>query len=62
METDIFSDILMILKTEFIKRNEPIFFYLSDLGNIKRFRTFIMFINKSEKQGMYNDVYFLFYN
>lgn len=57
MESDIFSDILMTLKTEFMeKRNEPIFSYLKDLSNVKRFRTFIMFINNSEKQGVYNDV------
>lgn len=60
MESDIFSDILMTLKTEFMKRNEPIFSYLKDLSNVKRFRAFIMFISNSEKQGMYNN--FLFYN
>lgn len=60
MESYIFSDILMILKTEFMKRNEPIFSYLKDLSNIKRFRAFIMFINNSEKQGMYNCAFSFF--
>ncbi|KAL0131847.1 hypothetical protein PUN28_003004 [Cardiocondyla obscurior] len=53
MESDIFSDILMILKTEFMrKRNEPVLSYLIDLSNVKRFRTFIMFLNKSEKYDL----------
>ncbi|XP_018401543.1 PREDICTED: RNA polymerase II-associated protein 3 isoform X2 [Cyphomyrmex costatus] len=52
METDIFSDILTILKTEFMKRKEPIFSYLKDLSNIKRFRAFTMFISNSEKQDL----------
>jgi len=52
MESYIFSGILMILKTEFVKRNEPIFSFLKDLSNIKRFRAFIMFINNSEKQDL----------
>lgn len=54
MEPDIFSDILATLKTEFIKKQEPIFSYLKDLSNINRFRAFIMFISNSEKEGMYN--------
>ena len=62
METDIFSGILTTLKTEFMKRKEPIFSYLKDLSNIKRFRAFIMFINNSEKQGVYNDAHFILYN
>jgi len=52
METYIFSGILITLKTEFMRRNEPIFSYLKDLSNVKRFRAFIMFISNSEKQGM----------
>ncbi|KAG5314107.1 RPAP3 protein, partial [Acromyrmex insinuator] len=52
METDIFSGILTTLKIEFMKRKEPIFSYLKDLSNIKRFRAFIMFISNSEKQDL----------
>ncbi|XP_011637752.1 RNA polymerase II-associated protein 3 [Pogonomyrmex barbatus] len=52
METDIFSDILATLKTEFTKRREPIFSYLKDLSNVKRFRAFTMFISSSEKQDL----------
>lgn len=52
MESDIFSDILAVLKTEFMKQEEPIFSYLKDLSDVKRFRTFIMFISNLEKQGI----------
>ncbi|KAL6423103.1 hypothetical protein ACFW04_010534 [Cataglyphis niger] len=52
MESDIFSDILTILKTEFMKREEPIFLYLKNLSDVKRFRTLIMFISNSEKQDL----------
>lgn len=52
MESNIFSDILTTLKTEFVRRNEPIFSYLKDLSNVKRFRAFIMFISNSEKQDL----------
>lgn len=60
MESDIFSDILTILKTEFMKREEPIFLYLKNLSDVKRFRTLIMFISNSEKQGIYNDIHLFF--
>lgn len=57
MESDIFSDILAILKTEFMKRKEPIFLYLKNLSDVKRFRALIMFISNIEKQGIiYNDI------
>lgn len=52
MESDIFSGILMILKTEFMKREESIFQYLKNLSNVKRFRALIMFISNLEKQGI----------
>ncbi|XP_012538011.2 RNA polymerase II-associated protein 3 [Monomorium pharaonis] len=52
MESNIFSEILTTLKTEFMRRNEPIFSYLKDLRNVKRFRAFIMFINNSEKEDL----------
>lgn len=52
MESDIFSNILVTLKTEFVAKHEPIFSYLKDLSNIKRFRAFIMFISNSEKQDL----------
>lgn len=60
MESDIFSDILTILKTEFMKREEPIFLYLKNLSDVKRFRTLIMFISNLEKQGIYNDIHLFF--
>lgn len=52
MESDIFSDILAILKTEFMKQEEPIFPYLKALSDVKRFRALIMFISNSEKQDL----------
>lgn len=52
MESNIFSDILTILNTEFIKRKEPIFFYLKDLSDVKRFRTFVMFLSNSERKDL----------
>lgn len=52
MESDIFSDILVILKTEFMKREEPIFSYLKNLSNVKRFRALVMFISNLEKQDL----------
>lgn len=51
MESSIFSDILAILKTEFVKRKESIFSYLKDLSDVRRFRALVMFISNSEKQG-----------
>ncbi|XP_011139128.1 RNA polymerase II-associated protein 3 isoform X2 [Harpegnathos saltator] len=52
MESNIFSDILTVLKTKFIKRQESIFSYLKDLSNVRRFRALIMFTSNSEKQDL----------
>ncbi|XP_076164382.1 RNA polymerase II-associated protein spaghetti [Ptiloglossa arizonensis] len=52
MESDIFSEILEVLRIEFIKRKEFIFSYLQDLSKVKRFRAFIMFISNSEKESL----------
>nr|XP_012145173.1 PREDICTED: RNA polymerase II-associated protein 3 [Megachile rotundata]XP_012145174.1 PREDICTED: RNA polymerase II-associated protein 3 [Megachile rotundata] len=53
MESDIFSEILEVLKTEFIKRKEQIIFsYLKDLSQVKRFRALIMFISNSDKENL----------
>lgn len=53
MESDIFCQIIEVLKIEFIKRKDLIFHYLKDLSQVKRFRTFIMFISDSDKESMY---------
>lgn len=53
MESDIFSEILEVLKTEFVKTKEPLFRYLRDLSEVKRFRALIMFISNSEKESGY---------
>ena len=52
MESDIFSEILEVLKVEFVKRKEPIFCYLRDLSQVKRFRALIMFVSNSEKENL----------
>ncbi|XP_028524245.1 RNA polymerase II-associated protein 3 isoform X2 [Apis cerana] len=52
MESDIFCQIIEILKIEFIKRKDLIFHYLKDLSQVKRFRTFIMFISDSDKKSL----------
>lgn len=60
MESDIFSDILIILKIEFMKREEPIFSYLKHLSDVKRFRALVMFISNLEKQGICNNIHLFF--
>ncbi|XP_054010521.1 RNA polymerase II-associated protein 3 isoform X1 [Hylaeus anthracinus] len=52
MESDIFSEILEVLKLEFIKRRESIYPYLKDLSEVKRFRALIMFISNDEKRSL----------
>ncbi|XP_034176948.2 RNA polymerase II-associated protein spaghetti isoform X1 [Osmia lignaria lignaria] len=52
MESNIFSEILEVLRTEFMKRKEPIFCYLKDLSQVKRFRALIMFISNSDKKNL----------
>lgn len=53
MESDIFCQIIEILKIEFIRKKDLIFHYLKDLSQVKRFRTFIMFINDNDKKSTY---------
>ncbi|XP_076234299.1 RNA polymerase II-associated protein spaghetti [Calliopsis andreniformis] len=52
MESDIFTDIIEVLKIEFTKRKESVFCYLKDLSEVKRFRALIMFISTSEKESL----------
>ncbi|OAD58122.1 RNA polymerase II-associated protein 3 [Eufriesea mexicana] len=52
MESDIFSQIIEVLRIEFIKRKDPIYYYLKDLSQVKRFRALIMFINSSDKESL----------
>ncbi|XP_076656881.1 RNA polymerase II-associated protein spaghetti isoform X2 [Halictus rubicundus] len=52
MESDIFSDILEVLRIEYIKREEFIFSYLEDLSDVKRFRTLIMFMSNKDKENL----------
>lgn len=60
MESDIFSEVLDILRIEFIARKESVHQYLKDLSQVKRFRALIMFINNAEKNGMYVLYTFIF--
>lgn len=59
MESNIFSDILTTLRTVFVKKQEPIFSYLKDLSDVRRFRALVLFINNYEKQGKI--IYFYIY-
>ncbi|XP_043802645.1 RNA polymerase II-associated protein 3 [Apis laboriosa] len=52
MESDIFCEIIEILKIEFIRKKDLIFHYLKDLSQVKRFRTFIMFISDNDKKSL----------
>lgn len=53
MESDIFVEILEVLRTEFVKRKEQLIFsYLKDLSQVKRFRALIMFISNSDKENI----------
>lgn len=51
MESDIFSQIIEVLGTEFVGRKNPIFDYLKDLSRVKRFRALIMFTSNSDKES-----------
>ncbi|KAI4486915.1 hypothetical protein M0802_012234 [Mischocyttarus mexicanus] len=52
MESDIFSEVLDILRIEFIPRKDSVYEYLECLSQVKRFRALIMFINNAEKEGI----------
>ncbi|XP_012258544.2 RNA polymerase II-associated protein 3 [Athalia rosae] len=52
MEPDIFSEILTILYTEFISRKEPVFRYLEDLAQVKRFGVLTMLMSTSDKNAL----------
>ncbi|XP_012273418.1 RNA polymerase II-associated protein 3 [Orussus abietinus] len=52
MDSEIFSEIIEILKTEFIKRCKPVFAYLKDLSQLKRFRTLVMFMSHVDKEAL----------
>lgn len=52
MEPDTFSEILTILSTEFINREEPLFRYLEDLAQVKRFGALTMFMSVADKKAL----------
>ncbi|CAL7948476.1 unnamed protein product [Xylocopa violacea] len=52
MDSDIFSEILEVLRIEFLKNKDVIFRYLKDLSQVKRFKTLIMFISKNDKESL----------
>ncbi|XP_015516347.1 RNA polymerase II-associated protein 3 [Neodiprion lecontei] len=52
MEPDTFSEILTILSTEFINRKKPLFRYLEDLAQVKRFGALTMFMSTADKNAL----------
>ena len=52
MESDIFSQIIEVLRTKFVGRKNQIFYYLRDLSRVKRFRALIMFTSNSDKENL----------
>ncbi|XP_043278722.1 RNA polymerase II-associated protein 3 [Venturia canescens] len=52
MESNTFSEILQVLRLEFIKQNDPVLDYLKYLSQVKRFRTLTMFMQKTDKEDV----------
>lgn len=52
MEPDIFSQIIQVLRIEFLERKMPVFCYLKDLSNVKRFKTLTMFASNDDKENL----------
>ncbi|XP_015592531.1 RNA polymerase II-associated protein 3 isoform X2 [Cephus cinctus] len=50
LESDTFSEILQILSSKFVVKNEAVFHYLEDLSQVKRFRALIMFMSNADKK------------
>ncbi|XP_017883545.1 RNA polymerase II-associated protein 3 [Ceratina calcarata] len=52
MEPNIFSQIIHVLRAEFVERKKPVFYYLKDLSKVKRFNTLIMFASNNDKDNL----------
>lgn len=53
MESNVFEEIIIVLKEEFIPHKKNIFDYLEQLSNVQRFRTLIMFVERKTKEGLF---------
>ncbi|XP_075215266.1 uncharacterized protein LOC142321157 [Lycorma delicatula] len=51
LESDVFSSMINILSTEFVKYNLPVLNYIEGLLNIRRFEMLMLFMNKQDKEG-----------
>lgn len=60
LESDVFSQILEVLATEFVKANEPVYQYLNGLSNVKRFSALILFASDEDKESTNIFHFFLF--
>lgn len=49
LESDVFSDIIVILSENFVEKNLPTFSYLQSLSNVKRFSALTMFMSSKDK-------------
>lgn len=52
MESNVFEEIIIVLKEEFIPHKKNIFDYLEQLSNVQRFRTLIMFVERKTKEAL----------
>ncbi|XP_014238440.1 RNA polymerase II-associated protein 3 [Trichogramma pretiosum] len=54
MESNIFSDIIIVLNTKFVPNNDKVYEFLFYLSKIKRFRALVLFMTQSEKEALQN--------
>ncbi|XP_066585743.1 RNA polymerase II-associated protein 3 [Prorops nasuta] len=52
LDSDPLTEVITILKTEFLTKANPIYPYLKSLTKVKRFRALVMFISDKEKEGL----------
>lgn len=52
MDTELFTDIIHVLATDFVKNDEDSFYYIKYLASVGRFQTLIMFLSSSEKNAL----------
>ena len=53
MESNIFSEILTILNSKFLPNGDHVYDFLFHLSKLKRFRTLVLFMTQSDKEGMF---------
>lgn len=51
MESNLFSDILLILSTKFIENEDAVFNYLKSFEGLKRFKMLVLFMSPEDKEG-----------